>query len=43
VFANLDDLHRDVRFGIRNLKNNFGFAVMAAGSLALGIGAATVM
>ncbi len=43
MFAYLEDVTRDFRFGIRNLRNNPGFAVMAAGSLALGIGAATAM
>jgi predicted permease len=43
VFAYLEDLMRDFRFGIRNLRNNLVFAVMAAGSLALGIGATTAM
>src|ERR1700721_1991057 len=41
--AFLEDLTRDIRFGIRSLRNSPGFAVMAAGSLALGIGATTAM
>jgi len=37
------ELIRDLRVGIRNLRKNPGFAAMAAGSLALGIGATTAM
>jgi predicted permease len=39
----LSELIRDFRVGIRNLRKNPGFAAMAAGSLALGIGATTAM
>jgi putative ABC transport system permease protein len=38
-----DDLTRDIRFGIRNLRKSPGLALMTAGSLALGIGATTAM
>src|SRR5436309_11731841 len=34
---------RDIRFGFRNLAKNRGFAAIAAGSLALGIGGSTAM
>jgi hypothetical protein len=37
------ELARDARFRMRSLRKSPGFAVMAAGSLALGIGAATAM
>ena len=39
----LEDFARDIRLGLRNLRSSPGFAVMAAGSLALGMGAATAM
>jgi predicted permease len=39
----LSELTRDIRVGGRNLRKNPGFAAMAAGSLALGIGATTAM
>jgi predicted permease len=39
----LSELWRDLRVGVRNLRKNPGFAAMAAGSLALGIGATTAM
>ena len=39
----LEEMIRDLRFGIRNLGKSPGFAAMAAGSLALGIGATTAM
>src|SRR6202790_4995921 len=42
-FLWLEQLLNDVRFGIRNLAKNPGFALIAAGSLALGIGASTAM
>src|ERR1700693_5443035 len=43
MFDFLRDAGRYVRFGLRNLRNSPGFALMAAGSLALGIGATTAM
>ena len=43
VPAIFDDLVRDIRFGLRNLRKSPGLAVMTAGSLALGIGATTAM
>jgi putative ABC transport system permease protein len=43
VFAFFEDLARDMRFGIRNLRKSPGLALMTAGSLALGIGATTAM
>jgi putative ABC transport system permease protein len=43
VFAFFEDLTRDIRFGIRNLRKSPGLAVMTAASLALGIGATTAM
>jgi predicted permease len=43
VSFSLSELIRDLRVGIRNLRKNPGFAAMAAGSLALGIGATTAM
>jgi hypothetical protein len=42
-FLWLEQLLNDLRFGIRSLRKNFGFAIIAAGSLALGIGASTAM
>jgi predicted permease len=39
----LSGLWRDIYLGVRNLRKNPGFAAMAAGSLALGIGATTAM
>lgn len=39
----LDAFYRDLRFGLRNLARSRGFAALAAGSLALGIGATTAM
>jgi predicted permease len=41
--AALDQLRRDLRFGIRNLAKNRAFAALAILSLALGIGASTAM
>lgn len=35
----LEDLAQDVRYGARQLRLNLGFGVVAAGSLALGVGA----
>ncbi len=43
MFAFFEDLTRDIRFGIRNLRKSPGLALMTAGSLALGIGATTAM
>jgi predicted permease len=43
VFAFFEDLTRDIRFGVRNLRKSPGLALMTAGSLALGIGATTAM
>src|SRR5580693_8991481 len=43
AFTFLEDLTRDMRFGLRSLRNSPSFAAMAAGSLALGIGATTAM
>lgn len=42
-FTWLEQLFRDLRFGIRNLAKSPGFTMIAAGSLALGIGASTAM
>ncbi|HYL77674.1 MAG TPA: ABC transporter permease [Bryobacteraceae bacterium] len=39
----LDSFFRDLRFGLRNLAKSPGFTAIAAGSLALGIGASTAM
>jgi predicted permease len=38
-----EDLFRDIRFGLRNLRKSPGLALLTAGSLALGIGATTAM
>lgn len=38
-----EDLFRDIRFGIRNLRKSPGLALLTAGSLAIGIGATTAM
>src|ERR1051326_2589654 len=38
-----DNFFRDIRFAIRNLARSPGFTAIAAGSLALGIGASTAM
>ena len=43
MFLLLGGFLRDLRFGVRNLRNNPGFAAIAVGSLALGIGATTAM
>jgi putative ABC transport system permease protein len=43
AFLWIEQLLSDFRFGIRNLAKNPGFAPIAAGSLALGIGASTAM
>ena len=43
MFAFFEDLARDIRFGVRNLRKSPGLALMTAGSLALGIGATTAM
>jgi predicted permease len=39
----LDDFSQDVRFALRTLRKNAGFAVVALLTLALGVGATTVM
>jgi predicted permease len=43
VWPSLDDLLRDVRFGVRMLFKNKGFAVVAIITLALGIGGTTAI
>ena len=43
MFSWLDHFVKDVRFGIRNLAKARGFAALAIGSLALGIGGSTAM
>ena len=43
MFAFFEDLARDMRFGMRNLRKSPGLALMTAGSLALGVGATTAM
>src|SRR5581483_10914538 len=39
----LDALHGDVKFALRQLRRNYGFAITATVTLALGIGATTAM
>src|SRR5258708_26002461 len=39
----IEQVFADIRFGIRNLAKNPGFTIIAAGSLARGIGASTAM
>src|ERR1700722_887859 len=39
----LDELGGDIRYGLRALRRNLGFAAVAGISLALGIGATTAM
>jgi len=41
--ASLETLAQDLRYGLRTLKRNRGFAAVAIGTLALGIGATTTM
>jgi putative ABC transport system permease protein len=43
MFFWLEQLIRDFRYALRTLVKNPGFAIIAAGSLALGIGASTAM
>lgn len=43
MVAFFEELARDVRFGLRNLRKSTALALMTAGSLALGIGATTAM
>ncbi len=39
----LEDIRRDFRYGLRNLRRNPGFAVVAVATLAIGIGATTAV
>jgi putative ABC transport system permease protein len=43
MFGWLEQFGRDLRFGVRNLAGARGFAALAIGSLALGIGGSTAM
>ncbi len=43
MFTWLEQIVRDVKFGLRHLAKSPGFTAIAAGSLALGIGASTAM
>ena len=43
MFGWLEQFGRDLRFGLRNLAGAPGFAALAIGSLALGIGGSTAM